>query len=150
MEDIKFKTTNESKEYTKPLIKSGQYEFKISDIRSSSDKSKNYFILDIADEVFEEKQVSLIWSAPTNDEYTPNTNVGKLFRSVGMDLGNEISASALIGLSGKCIVNDYTKNMGESKVITYSTIGELIIPEIQESSESESVEDSGINDDSTM
>ena len=149
MEDIKFNTTNEGKEYSKPLITSGQYEFKIAEVRPSDDKSKNFFILDIVGQVFEEKQVSLIWSAPINDEYTPNTNVGKLFKSVGIELGNQVSSSALIGLSGKCIVNDYTKQVS-GKVVTYSVIGDLIIPEVKEEPTQVDTEDSGIQEDSTM
>jgi len=149
MEDIKFNTTNESKEYTKPLIKSGQHEFKIAEVRPSNDKSKNFFILDIVGQILDGKQVSLIWSAPVNDEYTPNTNVGKLFKSVGIDLGNQVSSSALIGLSGKCIVNDYSKQV-DGKVVTYSVIADLIIEEKQKEPAQVDTDDSGIQDDNTI
>lgn len=134
MEDLIFKTTNEDKEYSKPKIPSGQYEFKIVDIRPSNDKSKNFFILEIEGQEIEGEQVSLVWSAPTNEEYTPGTNLGKLFLAVGFDLGGEVKGSSLINLKGKCIVNDYTKQVN-GKVVTYSVIGEMVIPEESPSEE---------------
>lgn len=47
--------------------------------------------------------------------------------SVGFDLGSEIKASSLINMKGKCIVNDYSKQI-DGKVITYSVVGDLVIP----------------------
>lgn len=135
IEDTTFKTTNEDKEYSKPKIESGQYEFKIVDIKPSNDKSKNFFILEIIDQEFEGEQVSLVWSAPTSEEYTPGTNLGKLFLSVGIELGSEIKASTLINMKGRCIVQDYTKQIsvnGKNKVVTYSVVGELVIPEAED------------------
>lgn len=135
MEDLTFKTTSEDKEYSKPKIPSGQYEFKIVDIRPSNDKSKNFFILEIDGQEHEGKPVALVWSAPTNEEYTPGTNLGKLLLSVGFELGQEIKGSSLINLKGQCIVNDYTKQIqvnGKNQVVTYSVIGELVIPETDE------------------
>ena len=132
IEDLTFKTTSEDKEYSKPKIPSGQYEFKIVDIRPSNDKSKNFFILEIEGQDHEGKPVALVWSAPINEEYTPGTNLGKLLLSIGMELGEEVKGSSLINLKGQCIVNDYTKQAqvnGKNKVLTYSVIGELVIPE---------------------
>lgn len=129
MEDLVFKTTNEDKEYSKPKIPSGQYEFKIVDIKTSNDKSKNFFILEIKGQEVDGQPVSLVWSAPTNDEYSPGTNIGKLFLAVGFELGGEVKGSSLINLKGKCIVNDYTKQV-DGKVVTYSVIGEMVIPEV--------------------
>lgn len=127
--DINFNTTNEVKQFKKPKIDSGEYEFKIVDIKPSEDKARNYFILDIVGATFEEEPVSLVWAAPVNDEYTPGTNVGKLFLSVGLELGGNIKATALIGLCGKCVVTDYAKSVQGQGTVVYSTIGELIIPE---------------------
>jgi len=135
MEDLTFKTNNEDKEYTKPRIASGEYVFKIADIKQSSDKSKSFFILEIEGQLHEEKPVALVWSAPVNDEYSPGTNFGKLMLSVGFEMGGEVKGSSLINLKGKCIVQDYTKQMqvnGKNKVVTYSVIGDLIIPETEE------------------
>jgi len=131
IEDLTFKTTNESKEFKKPRINSGEYEFKITDIKPSDDKSKNFFILEITGQVVDEEQISLVWSTPVSDEYSPNTNLGKLLLSVGFELGGDIKAKDLINMVGKCIVNDYTKQV-DGKVITYSVIGELVIPEQKE------------------
>ena len=140
-QDISFNTTTESKQFKKPKIAAGEYEFKIADIKPSEDKSKNYFILEIQDAEFEGKPVQLVWAAPTNDEYSPGTNVGKLFLAVGIDLGGTIQASALIGLSGKCIVTDYAKSVPGTGTVVYSVINELIVPE-QKSS--------GVAEDGTM
>ncbi len=126
-EDITFKTSNEIKEFKKPKIKSGEYEFKVFDVKQSSDKSRINFILEIKDQVFEEEPVRLVWSAPTNDEYSPKTNVGQLLLAMGFDLGTEIRANDLIDKVGKCVVQDYSKQV-DKKVVTYSVIGELIIP----------------------
>lgn len=145
MEDLTFKTTNEDKEYSKPKIPSGQYEFKIVDIRPSNDKSKNFFILEIEGQEHEGKPVALIWSAPTNEEYTPGTNFGKLVLAIGMELGEEVKGSSLINLKGQCIINDYTKQIqvnGKNQVLTYSVIGELVIPETEEVETEESSEES--------
>lgn len=130
MEDLVFKTTNEDKEYSRPKIPSGQYEFKIVEIITSNDKLKNFFILEIEGQEFEGKPVSLAWGTPVNDEYSPGTNLGKLFLAVGLELGGEIKASNLIGLKGKCIVNDYTKQ-ADGQVLTYSVVGEMVIPEVK-------------------
>ena len=135
MEDLTFKTNNEDKEYSKPKIESGQYEFKIVDIKPSSDKSKNFFILEIEGQEHEGKPVALVWSAPTNEEYSPGTNFGKLMLSVGFEMGGEVKGSSLINLKGQCIVQDYTKQIqvnGKNQVITYSVIGDLVIPETEE------------------
>lgn len=129
MEDLVFKTTNEDKEYSKPKIPSGQYEFKIVDIRTSNDKSKNFFILEIEGQEVDGQPVSLVWAAPVNEEYSPGTNLGKLFLAVGFELGGEVKGSNLINLKGKCIVNDYTKQV-DGKVVTYSVVGEMVIPEV--------------------
>lgn len=131
MEDLTFKTTNEDKEYSKPKIVSGQYEFKIVDVKVSNDKSKNFFILEIIGQEIEGQPVSLVWSAPANDEYTPGTNLGKLFLAVGFELGGEIKSADLINLKGRCLVNDYTKQVN-GKVVTYSVIGEMVIPVVKE------------------
>ena len=107
------------------------------DIKPSNDKSKNFFILEIIGQEFEGEQVSLVWSAPTSEEYTPGTNLGKLFLSVGIELGSEIKASTLINMKGRCIVQDYTKQIsvnGKNNVVTYSVVGELIIPTSEEES----------------
>lgn len=128
MEDLIFNTTNENKEYSKPKIPSGRYEFKIIDIRPSNDKSKNFFILDIIGQIIEKEQVSLVWSTPVSEEYSPNTNLGKLLLAVGFELGGNIKAKDMLGMTGKCMVQDYSKQI-EGKVVTYSVIGELIIPE---------------------
>ena len=95
--------------------------------------------------MLEEKPVSLIWSGPVNDEYSPGTNVGKIFLSVGIELGSKIKASALIGLAGSCIVNDFAKSVPEQGTVVYSTIGELIIPEkkVEEPKETDT-EESGV------
>jgi hypothetical protein len=87
--------------------------------------------------MFEDNQVSLVWSAPTSEEYTPQTNLGKLLLSVGFELGSEIKASSLINMKGRCIVNDYTKQVtinGKTEVVTYSVVGELVIPTAEEES----------------
>ena len=147
--DISFNTTNESKQFKKPHIPAGEYVFKIVDIKPSEDNSKNYFILEIQDVKFEEQPVQLVWSAPTNDEYSPGTNVGKLFLSVGIDLGGKIMASALINLIGKCIVTDYAKSVPGTGTIVYSVVNELIIPE-QKSIPEETIKESGIAEDGTM
>ena len=47
MEDLVFDTTNESIEYSKPKINSGEYEFVLADIKPTKDKSRTNFILDI-------------------------------------------------------------------------------------------------------
>lgn len=149
--EISFNTTNEAKQFNKPRIPAGEYEFKIADIKTSEDKSKNYFILDLADIKFEEKPVSLVWAAPVNEEYSPGTNVGKIFLSVGLELGTNVKASALIGLTGLCVVNDYAKSIPGQGTIVYSTIGELIIP-IKKAEEPSQVDtdEAGIKEDSTM
>ena len=51
--------------------------------------------------------------------------------SVGFELGGEVKSKDLIDMIGKCIVNDYTKQV-DGKVLTYSVIGELVIPEQKE------------------
>lgn len=52
---------------------------------------------------------------------------------MGFKLGGEVKAKDLINMVGKCIVNDYTKQV-DGKVLTYSVIGELVIPEQKEQS----------------
>ena len=131
IEDLIFNTTNENKEYSKPKIPSGQYEFKIVDIKPSNDKLKNFFILEMVGQVIDKEQVSLVWSTPVSDEYSPNTNLGKLLLAVGFELGGEIKAKDLMNMVGKCIVNDYTKQI-DGKVVTYSVVGELVVPEQKE------------------
>lgn len=96
-------------------------------MKSDSDKSRVNFILEIIGQTFEGEQVRLIWSAPINQEYTPATKVGQLLLSIGFELGNEISSTILIDKKGRCVVQDYSKQIN-GKVITYSIIGELIIP----------------------
>lgn len=149
--EISFNTTNEAKQFKKPKIDSGEYEFKIADIKPSADKSKNYFILDIVGAVFEGEPVSLVWSAPSNDEYSPGTNVGKLFLSVGLELGGNVKASSLIGLSGRCVVTEYAQSVPGKGTVVSSSVGDLIIPE-QKTEEPSQVDsdDAGINEDSTM
>ncbi len=140
IEDLTFKTTNEDKEYSKPKIESGQYEFKIVDIKTSSDKSKNFFILEIIGQEFEDQPVTLVWSAPMNEEYTPGTNLGKILMSVGIELGSEIKSSTLINMKGRCIVNDFSKQVvvnGKTQVLTYSVVGDLVIPDTEEVKDSD-------------
>jgi len=55
----------------------------------------------------------------------------------------------LIGLSGKCIVNDYSKQV-DGKVVTYSVIADLIIEEKQKEPAQVDTDDSGIQDDNTI
>lgn len=159
--DIEFNTTNESANYSKPRITSGEYEFKIADIKPSEDKTKNYFILEIPGQMHEEKPVTLVWSSPINAEYSPATNVGKLFLSVGIELGAKIMGSNLINLTGRCLVQDYSKQVkgddGNMKTITYSVIGELIIPqqvitpvETEAQSNETAAPTSGVNDNGEM
>ena len=62
-----------------------------------------------------------------------------------MELGEEVKGSSLINLKGQCIVNDYTKQVqvnGKNQVLTYSVIGELVIPEAEAETQEESSEDS--------
>ena len=49
---------------------------------------------------------------------------------MGFDLGTEIKSDSLVGMKGKCIVNDYSKQEN-GKVVTYSIIGDLVIPEVE-------------------
>lgn len=51
--------------------------------------------------------------------------------AVGFELGGEVKAKDLVNMVGKCIINDYTKQI-DGKVLTYSVIGELVIPEQKE------------------
>lgn len=150
-DDINFNTTKEAKQFKKPKINSGEYGFKIADIKLSEDKSKNYFILDILDAEFEGNPVSLVWAAPVNDEYTPNTNVGRLFLSAGIELGGNIKASAIKGLAGRCVITDYAKSVPGQGTLIYSVIADLIIPEqkVEEPKEADT-EEAGISEDSTM
>ena len=132
MEDITFKTTNEAKVYNKPKIPAGEYGFEISDVKVNNENRKIFFILDIEGQKTEDgEQVSLVWAAPINSEYTALTNVGKILLAVGLELGSEIKANTLIGLKGKAIVNDYAKQES-GKTLQYSVIGDLIIPEQKE------------------
>lgn len=131
MNDIVFKTTNESKTYNKPKIPAGKYSFDIEDLKLNTEKTKIFFILNIEGQVSEDdEQVSLVWAAPINEEYTPNTNVGKLLLAVGFDLGGEIKAESLRGLKGECLVSDYVKQEG-GRVLQYSIVADLIIPEVK-------------------
>ena len=132
MNDIMFKTTNESKTYDKPKIPAGKYAFEVTDIKLNTEKTKTFFILNIEGQVDENNEpISLVWSAPVNEEYTPNTNAGKLFLAIGFELGGEIKSESLIGLKGQCLVNDYVKQES-GKVLQYSIVGDLIIPEESE------------------
>ena len=127
MDDVTFNTSNEVKEFKKPKINSGEYEFETVDVRKTEDNSRVNFILEILGQEFEGEPVRLVWSAPTNDEYSPNTNVGKLLLSMGFDLGTPIKSEDMVGKKGRCIVQDYTKQIN-GKVVTYSVIGDLILP----------------------
>lgn len=149
--ELSFNTTNEAKQFKKPKIDSGEYEFRIADIKPSADKSKNYFILDIVGAVFEDEPVSLVWSAPSNDEYSPGTNVGKLFLSVGLELGGNVKASSLIGLSGRCVVTEYAQSVPGKGTVVSSSVGDLIIPEqkIVEPTETDT-EDAGVDPDGNL
>jgi len=129
MNELVFKTTNEAKAFDKPKIPADEYGFTISNVKSNNDNSKAYFILDIDGQTNENgEQISLVWAAPINKEYTLFTNVGKLLLSVGIGLGSEIKADTLIGLKGKCIITDYVKQE-YGKTLIYSVVNDLIIPE---------------------
>jgi hypothetical protein len=135
MDNITFKTTNESKTFEKPKIPAGEYIFTVSDIKLNNEKSKFFFICDIEDQKTESgEQLSLVWSAPLNDEYTDGTNVGKMLLALGLDLGNEVDGKTLIGLKGKALVNDYAKQEN-GKTQVFSVIGELVLLEKKEETE---------------
>jgi hypothetical protein len=125
MDDIIFNTSNEQKEFKKPHIKAGEYEFTVYEIKQDLNKSRVNFILELLDAQYEDEIVRLVWSAPTNEEYNPSTKVGKILLALGIKLGDPVNSSALTGGKGKCIVQDYSKQVG-GKVVTYSIIGDLI------------------------
>lgn len=128
---VVFNTTNESKEYNKPRIPAGEYGFEISNVKTNENQ-KVFFILNIEGQINDKnEQVSLVWAAPLNEEYSPKTNVGKILLSVGIELGTEINSDMLIGLKGKCIVTDYVKQEN-GKTLIYSVVNDLVIPEKSE------------------
>lgn len=119
------KTSKEAKTYPKVHIPAGIYKSTLLEVKPSEDNTRIRFVFVINEQVdSENKPITLVYSAPTGEEYTPNTKIGQLLLALGFELGSEINTDLMISKECQSKVEDYAKQV-EGKVEMSSFIGEV-------------------------
>jgi len=119
------KTSKEAKTYPKVHIPAGIYKSTLLEVKPSEDETRIRFIFVIDGQKDQEnKPVTLVYSAPTSEEYNPNTKIGQLLLALGFELGESINTDLMISKQCQTKVEDYAKQVN-GKVEVSSFIGEV-------------------------
>ena len=116
-------TSKEDKTYPKVHIPADVYKTTLLDLKVSGERLRFILIVDGQNDS-EGKPVTLVYSCPKGEEYTPKTKIGQLILALGMTLGGQVNTDEMISKDCQSKVVDYVEQVN-GKVQKSSYIEEV-------------------------